>query len=229
MDFTKFVAMLEHHGLFFVRADHFRDSFEGSYPRQQGHLRVSQLREAGMKEGVVENVKQNHSRFNEWIRHWILVSSWHMNDDESAAMWSLYARTNEAIAVRTRYTTLKRLLPPDVLVGIVKYIDYAKEWIPEGNLFYPFVHKRQSFAHERELRAVIWETDFTVKDGAIDWDVYPREPGRWVPIPLDQLILEVRVAPDSQSWFQSLVQDVVRRYDIDISIVRSSLDDSPFF
>ena len=39
---------------------------------------------------------------------------------------------------------------------MVKYVDYDKVPIALGNHFFPFVHKRLSFAHETELRAIIW-------------------------------------------------------------------------
>lgn len=37
---------------------------------------------------------------------------------------------------------------------MIKYIDYKKDWIPEKNMFYPFVHKRKSYEHEKEVRAI---------------------------------------------------------------------------
>jgi len=35
----------------------------------------------------------------------------------------------------------------DVMIGIVKYIDYQRETIPEDNALWPFLHKRKSFEH----------------------------------------------------------------------------------
>jgi hypothetical protein len=84
-----------------------------------------------------------------------------MNEYESAAMWSLYATggRDQAIAIQSTYARLEKALEqyPDVHIGVVHYIDYEKDWMPEGNLMYPSVHKRKSFEHERELRAVIYD------------------------------------------------------------------------
>jgi hypothetical protein len=42
-----------------------------------------------------------------------------------------------------------------VSVGKVKYLDYEHEMFPDGNTLMPFLHKRLSFEHEHELRAVV--------------------------------------------------------------------------
>ena len=34
----------------------------------------------------------------------------------------------------------------------MKYVDYDATFIPEGNLFFPYMHKRLSFEFEREYR-----------------------------------------------------------------------------
>jgi hypothetical protein len=36
----------------------------------------------------------------------------------------------------------------------VHYIDFSKEQIPAGNPVFPFLYKRQSFEHKREVRAI---------------------------------------------------------------------------
>jgi len=74
-----------------------------------------------------------------------------MNNYESAAMWKLYLKTNEGIAIQT---TCKKLIEAldkiaqPVYISIVKYIDYDNDFIDEfGNIMSPFVHKRKSFIH----------------------------------------------------------------------------------
>ena len=83
-----------------------------------------------------------------------LVNCWHMSDVESAAMWRLYATARNSVALLTRFHLLTYVLPETVYVGKLRYIDYTKDRIPEGNVFYPIMYKRKSFEHERELRVV---------------------------------------------------------------------------
>ncbi len=95
------------------------------------------------------------------------VNCWHMNEHESAAMWKLYLKSDEGIAVQSTYNKLLNSMHDSndfmLLVGAVNYIDYNKEVIPFGNAFYPYIHKRKSFEHERELRAVITPSKILTK------------------------------------------------------------------
>ena len=42
-------------------------------------------------------------------------------------------------------------------MGMVQYKDYNsfEDWIPGGNMMYPFIHKRKEFEYEKEVRALI--------------------------------------------------------------------------
>jgi hypothetical protein len=46
-----------------------------------------------------------------------------------------------------------------VFVGEVNYIDYDTQFFNAGQMLNYIVHKRLSFSHERELRAIFWEMD----------------------------------------------------------------------
>jgi|GEM_PF-2370283 len=46
------------------------------------------------------------------------------------------------------------------MIGIINYIDYDKEpHSLRGNTLLPFLYKRVSFEHEKEVRAIFWDTD----------------------------------------------------------------------
>ncbi|MBI1893228.1 MAG: DUF2971 domain-containing protein [Candidatus Rokubacteria bacterium] len=175
MDFTKFVAMLEEKALFFARADKLGDPFEGSYARKNEELRPVVY--AGLQYDP-----SAWATFYRWVCQWTMISCWHMNEHESAAMWKLYAKTNEAIAIRSTYALLRKGLDDSVHIAVVKYIDYGTKWLPEGNAYYPFVHKRVSFAHERELRAITGT--LPTNGGTLDYEAIPPEHGVWIPIDL---------------------------------------------
>jgi len=82
-----------------------------------------------------------------------------MNRFESAAMWELYANRNSGIAIKTTYKGLKESLDKSttdkIKFVLVKYIDFETEWEPENNLYHPFLSKRKSLEHEKELRAIL--------------------------------------------------------------------------
>lgn len=223
MDLTKYVAMLETQALFFARGDLLGDPFEGSISRANFALRPEIYKDAK----IPEEVWRQLSEFTEKIRFWTFVNCWHMNEHESAAMWRMYTATNQAIAIRSTYKKLCDALPTEAFVGVVKYIDYATEWLPEGNSLWPYVHKRRSFEQERELRAVIQQ--LPTSGGKLDLSKPPSEAGRLVPVPLAALIEEIAVAPTAPLWFRELVQAVTRRYGHSFVVRQSVLDDSPIF
>ena len=155
LDFTKFAAMLEVAGIFFSRADLLGDPFEGSYSKANEKIRSETYKDL-LPEGFdVDKLSITFSAFSKWVRQWIYISCWHINNHESASMWKLYTKSNEAVAIKSKFVSLKNLLPGNVHFGKVRYVDYKREWMPEGNFLYPFVHKRKSFEHENELRAII--------------------------------------------------------------------------
>ena len=166
------------------------------------------------------------------MRRYIAMNCWHMNHYESAAMWRLYLKSDEGIAIRSTYERLKTSLNPcadHIYVGAVKYIDFETEWMPEGNIFYPFVHKRKSFAHEQELRAVI----VRFPEGKPNEPVINRKEtmgdGISVDVDLNMLIEEVRVSPSSPLWLTQLVVAMCRRYKLDAKVGNSSLSQDPVY
>lgn len=219
MDFTKFVSMLENKGLFLSRADNLGDPFEGSYSRgneQQWFL------ESEVSPEVIHMLRENSS----WQRQWIFINCWHMNECESAAMWNLYAKTNEAIAIRSTFQKLDDVLDETCHLGIVNYIDYEKDWMPPDNLFAPYVHKRLSFKHECEIRILHYPP--SVNGSIIDVN-QPPSGGVWKKVDLLALIDTIYISPNSPTWFKELVEQVVASYELSKPILRSELDKDPFF
>ena len=149
------------------------------------------------------------------------VSCWHMNSDESAAMWSLYAPT-KGIAIRS---TLQRLqssfkdFPNDVMIAPVRYYAaaearaYAHEALC-GNLFI----KWKSYEHEHELRALTFCTD-----GGQPFDTDSGIDGVDVPIEPSGLIEHLFVSPEAPNWIVSVVRETVKRYLFDFPIDKSPL------
>jgi len=222
MDFTKFVSLLALNALYFARSDLLGDAFEGAMPRD--NFRFHSLLYAGLPV-TPESMKKLSDR-REQFRQQIYINCWHMNERESAAMWNLYVRSNEAIAVQSTYQLLHACLPARIYVGSVQYIDYENDFLPEDDLLRPFMHKRKSFEHERELRAII-SLEAEDEDTWVGYTV--GSVGRTVSIKLDDLIEKVYVAPTSPAWFADLVRSVMSKYGLDKPVVLSCLDEKPVF
>lgn len=225
MDFTKFVSLLEKNSLYFARADKFDDPFEGSYSKVNIEKRLYVYTDIPKDEIEAMSIRY------EKIPKFTFLNCWHLNNFESAAMWNLYLKSNEGISIQSNFKRLTECFHkyPDnnVFVGIVKYIDYDKDWIPEGNILYPFIHKRKSFEYEKEIRALI--LDLNTKDKKLDLDSCKFSHGFYVPVDLEILIEKIYVSPASPDWFYTLVKSITNKYEIDKDVIKSNLSDDPVF
>jgi hypothetical protein len=219
MDFTKYVSLLDEHALFFNRSDLFSDPYEGAVSHADIEHRAI--------DNSIKDVSQSFWKQSEqaalWLRQWTYINCWHMNDHESAAMWSLYSKSSDAIAIQSTFKHLRDCLPENSFVGKVNYIDYNKERMLNGSALSLFVHKRKSFEHEREVRAVISEW------GSHDGKETNLDIGKYVNVNLENLIEKVYVAPTSPSWFSKLVENITRKYELKFDVMMSSMDKKPAF
>src|SRR5258708_24978578 len=162
MDFTKFVSLLDKKALYFTRSDKFDDKFEGAIPKLTIKAREAEV--LGLETHRAEETLKVMSQGSRKVREWIFVNCWHINTIESAAMWEQYGQKNKGIAIRSAFARLRDSLSSSnhiMHIGMMNYIDYAKDMIPDGNAFHALFCKRRSFEHEHELRAVFLKPSVT--------------------------------------------------------------------
>lgn len=207
MDFTKFVSTLENEALYFSAANCLGDPLEGSFPRASAESRRRLLPDWS---------DHDHAQYAETFRQmarFTFVNCWHMNGGESAAMWRLYARTEEAVALRTTYRQLQDALDEECVIGLVRYLDYGTEAIHTPfSAFSPYIYKRRSFEHEREVRLIVQRPPFI--DGHGPNGPEPRDyrvdltamapTGIWKTVRMNDLIERIFVSPAAPSWFREL-------------------------
>lgn len=227
MDFTKFVSMLETRSLWFSRVDYLGDPYEGSTPRGESAFWESLRTGQPDKRDVADHNERSFRSMAAYSRIRTFANCWHINEYESAAMWQLYSRENASIAVQTTYRCLRDALPSTVGIGIVKYIDYETEKIPHSNIINYCMHKRISFEHERELRALIWAMGLDNKSMAPIWPIGEDTTGISVKVDLGILVSAIVLAPNSPVWFERLVASMVSRYDMKFEVIRSAMEKEP--
>jgi hypothetical protein len=233
VDLTKFLSMLEKQSLYFRRFDKLADAdpFEGLYtetnlrldtlipslPGQVGTPFTTGKEFQQLRESVRFVAKKSRSVF--------FVNCWHASEHESAAMWKLYLKSDEGVAVQSTVRALKRSLRKyseyEVNIGKVRYIDPSSEAIPEFDLMQLTQFKRKSFEHEKELRVSIW----TGQAGKNTWqkNKYENEAGIYVPIDVGSLIKRVFVSPTAEKWFTQLVRSLCKRYKVRKPVTQSDL------
>jgi hypothetical protein len=240
MDLAKLLSILQRGAFFFPKASLLGDPFEGSTPKMNRILwdSIIELRKSHPDAPFVESFKDltdaqitamvdqfSHSRRDMVDK--FLVSCWHMNEHESAAMWKLYTAANESICLQTTFNKLREQMPSWINIGMVNYIDYDKMIIGEGNAFNFITIKRHSFEHERELRAVAWSIAWEIantdlRDGlALD--------GLWVDVDLSTLLDTIYISPTSPPWFADCVRSLVKKYELAVPVQQSALNVSPIY
>ncbi len=207
LDLSKFVDLLLYRKLFMSRSDKFEDQYEGTF-----------------SEPTFEEIKKlsadnpDFLDFYKTRRKNVVVSSWHLNQYESFAMWQIFTQKTEGLAIQSTLGRLQKALEREKKyeqhIGQVHYIDYKKEYIPFENSFFPFMFKRKSFVYEREIRII---TDVTAHHLIID-------NGLKIDVDLTHLIEKIYIHPKSENWYKNLVIELVKRLGFDFTIEKSDLE-----
>lgn len=228
MDFTQFVFLLEKQRLHFTRPDQFGDRFEGAVPRRHREMLEEEYAKSNFAKPQATTANHAH------MRKMACVNCWHANSHESVAMWQLYLKSDEGIAVRSSYARLTKSFDCSkelaIHAGMVRYIDYEHDDLEGGNLLSGLMHKRKSFEYEREMRAVAYGVYVEEREGHYSTGITGRvfDPsGLEVPVDLSNLIEAVYVSPIRQKWFTSLVESVVKRYGWGFPVRQSDLAKDP--
>lgn len=215
MDFAKLVWMLNHRCLYFTNVDKLKieDPFEGSCQPSE------------LLKGVPKEIAKNFVAKMKSCGPPLTVNCWHLDDCESAAMWKLYTGENKGIAIHSTFSRMVKAFekfPDSVHIGKIRYIDYQNETFKgEINIFEPILTKRKSFEHEKELRAVIWETSEETPrtdDGSVLADVNLKE-----------LIENIYISPFSPDWYRDNVQIIVEKIGLEVPVLQSELDKQPLY
>lgn len=237
MDLSRYLDLATRGRLFFSRQDKFRDTYEGAIPcmsRQALALQSKQIEAENKKSDESSGVKKRPPSmevqmmsFLESVRRRTFINCWHMNTVESAAMWDLYGRDGSAIALRTSYKKLRDALPSHVYLGMVKYIDFEKDFFALDNAMNPAMHKRRSFEHEKEVRAVLPHLGDVSENYALDHEL--TEFGLTIPFDVNASVDEIHLSPDSRPWFVRLLQETNAKLGITPPLTKSSLYDAAVF
>ncbi|QBR72188.1 hypothetical protein CU048_13940 [Beijerinckiaceae bacterium] len=232
MDLAKYLAILQRRSLFFPRATLLGDPFEGSSTKPMVAAREYIIKNKTSDPALVayKDVPDHIIDMGYVWKKMVgthLVCCWHMNEHESAGMWNLYLRSNEGVCIQSTYRRLRSCLPQCVFIGEVNYIDYETEGFSASNGFNFIVHKRKSFEHERELRAVFWEVDGTPDAQPYKMKIEPA--GLSIEVDLLSLIETVHISPAAETWLARVIQDVTTKYDLHIPILQSALAESPLY
>lgn len=207
LDLSKFLDLLLGKQLFMSRSDKFEDQYEGTFSEPT----FEEMKRLSVDNPDFLDYYKNH-------RKNVVVSSWHINEHESFAMWQIFTKNNEGLAIQSTIGRMQEALKPETRyeqhIGAVNYIDYKKEYIPFDNDFFPFLFKRKSFQYELEVRIV---ADLTRHNLFINEGVKTD-------VDINILIEKIYIHPKSENWYKRLVVELMQRLGFDIPIEKSDLE-----
>ncbi|MEN2402952.1 DUF2971 domain-containing protein [Flavobacterium sp. MC2016-06] len=207
LDLSKFLDLLLSKKLFMSRSDKFEDQYEGTFSEPT----FEEIKKLAVDNPDFLNYYKTH-------REKVAISSWHINEYESFAMWQIFTQNSEGLAIQSTIGRLQKALKPennfDQYIGEVNYIDYKKEYIPFDDLFFPFLFKRKSFQYEREVRIITDTTKSSIK----------LNDGLKINVDINQLIEKIYIHPKSENWYKKLVIELVERLGFGFEIEKSDLE-----
>lgn len=212
MSSEDFFWLLTKKKLYFPRADQFDDPWEGTLPN--GTMDAMKANWASAPDSpnfVAATIEQIRSR--------LYLSCWHLNTVESPAMWDLYASRGAGVAIQTTVGRVKTSVDQraNYFIGSVSYVNFSRHII-DMNLFSTILLKRESFAHEREVRIVFFQEPATGEP------LYKPNSPRGIDFAVDtmQLIEQVLVAPQAPDWHIEVLSDIGSKYGLSPNIFSKS-------
>lgn len=215
LDLAKLVSILDTKAIWLARADTFRDKHEGRFPDEMRTLIEKAY--ASFPADDPSPVKDAED-FQDYLLKNTFLSCWHKNIDENMAMWEIYGRDANAVAVQTNVGRIKHGIDSTDLSGyslLLKPVLYQRAEDVPAILKYAdcFFRKRPHFGFEQEVR--------------ISLDTYlPANPTKDTPYghrlrcSADTLIESIYVHPDSAPWFLDAVNSITTHYDVKVNVKR---------
>ena len=245
LDLDKFESLLNTSSLFFCRTDKFSDPFEGSVPKKEFHHRAIEQKKISrinfkkiLSDEDADESSKSIGEFHKRLKRCFVVNCWHINDGESDAMWRLYLKTNEGVAIKTTVSKLKESfleLDEDVFISRVRYLDFENDiWyhkydypITGYNMFSPMVHKRKAFIHENELR--IFQKLQEPENDIDYWEKASNNIGKFIQCNIHNLIEKVILPPTADEKVERFVNNLMDKYSLKCPLDKSKLVDQPYY
>jgi len=231
IDIIKFLSLLTKNALFFCRLDKLEDKFEGTTAKKNFSERVNwystvhhHTQTPLTEDEVFTKVKQQYE-IEQIVKETNCISCWNKSTRESAALWKIYSDFGKGIMLKSSIKKIKEAFinsNEDIRISEVKYINYENEIMPDGNLFFPIIHKQDAYSYENEVR-LIHAVDFPQIGKIYDWSKEESDVGKYIKVDVNTLIDEIVVGPFSPKWMIELLGNIADKYNLTAPITKSTL------
>jgi hypothetical protein len=212
LDLSRFISMLQSQSVYFATESELMgsDKWEGAFGswvvRNRLYRRQMAIQEAGLSGTAHETadyllgMPDERDADDELLR--LAVSCWHLGESESAAMWKLYTRGQDGVAIRTSVSCLLSALRKDGRApdyGLVRYLSndeserYRNGMRPVQSVF----AKRAVYDYEREVRFIVRS------EGTTGFPVH---------VELASLVDNIVLSPDYPEWAETGLRHALDRF-----------------
>ena len=236
------------------------------YDDEAFYRKRKSLRELDPDQEKMESGRIFEQLLRDFLSHLMYCNSWFQREKESHSMWAEYGdKSPTSIAIQTTVGDLIESLESDesnIHIGKVEYKDYLTKNIegyedfpsidlndPDNvlKLFYvPFLHKRDVYQDEHEVRAIISFEDVCKEflgrvytseipfysdpmfrtDASLLRDyqnpISNAHNGIPIKVNLDTLLKKIVISPTVNDYFNFSFEDLIKRYGIDPNIISRS-------
>ena len=226
MDFYQLLSLLERNSLRFARAQSFPDNLEGAIGIQE------------LLESAGDIAPETAEWLTERMRHYVYISCWHMNENESMPMWEIYS--GRGVAVKSSLHDLISALDSTEYVVHIGEVEYDLEEGPldifeqedgsvRGVFFEPYAHKSEYYSYENELRAMTTPLQDRDEGEEDDLGDPPDKDGMFIDVNLGDLINQIVISPEA-GWEADVMQSVLEnQYGLEEKVEESDLNRDPVF
>ena len=234
LDLPKFLSLIQTQKIFFSKLDNFEDPFEGTLPETSykilenwyrtilyPHLELKTNKKFDIETEIKKDIIRDRKAYDEF-KKMVCISCWNKFENESYALWKIYAGLNQGIAIKTdvnRVIKAFKNTKEKIQISEIEYIDFNKDIIDISNMNYPIIHKNKPYNYENEVRLI-----YQIKiESNLENDSQKNSgiKGENLSVDINSLIEEIIVSPFSPNWFFDVVKNVVEKYEINKKVVHS--------
>jgi hypothetical protein len=167
MDFAKYLSLLDKQALFFSKVSNLNDPYEGTlfYLLKEINPTNAKLIENCMPQFLqVKNLAKKICP-GLFKGQGFCVNCWHLNEEESVALWRTYMSGNEGLAIKTPLRNFKKQIESSTLKIYLEKINYGfnrdsfsidhdKKTVSIAPID-TVITKKRPFEFEKEIRAIV--------------------------------------------------------------------------
>jgi hypothetical protein len=214
MPLDYFIYLLETQTLYLPRADNNPVYFEGQLI-DEDTKKLADSYEKNNSKSPLKEAKDSIAYF-EKLKSCTYIDSWHYNDNECFAMWKIFGKSNNAVALKSKVDKLREVYNsavPDCSLSKVYYYK-ATETIDIFNRLLMFIRKPIFFDYEKEIRGIVqYPFEFN--------KTYQKS----VHISIEnfnEFIDEIVVSPYSSEWLLKIIKNLLQSKKLNDKCVNDS-------